>query len=80
MERARLATTFRPTHPGVTALQEQIDQAKNRMDQEVRRIVRSITSDYNAAKAREQALAEEMEEQRQAALDLREKALAGRDP
>jgi polysaccharide biosynthesis transport protein len=75
IEKARLASTFRPTYPGVTALQEQIDQAKNRMDQEVHRIVRSITSDYEAAKAREQALTEAMEEQRRAALDLREKAV-----
>jgi succinoglycan biosynthesis transport protein ExoP len=75
-ERSRLATTFRPTHPGMEALQEQIDQVKVRMDQEVRRIVRTIESDFGAAKAREAALAQEMEEQRQAVLDLREKAIA----
>jgi capsular exopolysaccharide synthesis family protein len=45
------------------------------MDQEVRRIVRSISSDYAAAKAREEALTEEMERQRRAAMDLREKAV-----
>jgi capsular exopolysaccharide synthesis family protein len=76
MERSRLATTFRPTHPGVAALQEQIDQVKSRTDQEVQRIVRTIESDFGAAKAREAALAKEMEEQRQAVLDLREKAFA----
>jgi capsular exopolysaccharide synthesis family protein len=75
MEKARLTTTFRPTYSGVTAFQEQIDQAKNRMDEEIRRIVHSVTSDYQAAKARERGLADEMEEQRRAALDLREKAV-----
>jgi polysaccharide biosynthesis transport protein len=75
MQRARLATVFKPTHPQVMALREQIDDAKNRMDQEVRRVVRSITLDYSAVKARELALTNAMEEQRQAALDLREKAI-----
>jgi polysaccharide biosynthesis transport protein len=74
-EQARLATVFKPTHPQIAALQEQIDEAKNRMDQEVRRVVRSITSDYNTVKARELALTDAMEEQRRAALDLREKAI-----
>jgi succinoglycan biosynthesis transport protein ExoP len=56
-------------------LQEQIDQTKSRLDQEVQRTVRSITADYQAAKAREKALTEAMEEQRRAALDLQEKAV-----
>jgi polysaccharide biosynthesis transport protein len=59
----------------VKALQQQINEAKGRMDQEVRRIVRSITSDYQAAVAREEALTTEMEQARRATLDLREKAL-----
>jgi succinoglycan biosynthesis transport protein ExoP len=75
MEKARIATTYKPTYPAVTALQERIDQIKNRLDQEVRRIVRSITADYHAANAREKALVEAMEEQRRAALDLQEKAV-----
>ena len=56
MEKARLATIFKPNYAGVTALQQQINQAKGRVDQEVRRIVRSIASDYRAAVAREEAL------------------------
>jgi succinoglycan biosynthesis transport protein ExoP len=75
LEQGRLATVFNPTHPQMMALQEQIGEAKNRMDQEIRRVVRSIISDYNAAKAREAALTNAMEEQRQRALDLREKAI-----
>jgi polysaccharide biosynthesis transport protein len=75
VEKARQATIFKPTYAGVASLQQQIDQAKGRVDQEVRQIVRSIASDYAAAKARESALTEEMERQRRAALDLREKAI-----
>jgi succinoglycan biosynthesis transport protein ExoP len=75
IEKARLATIFKPKYSGVDGLQQQINQAKGRVDQEVRRIIRSIASDYTASKAREQALIEEMERQRQAALDLREKAI-----
>jgi succinoglycan biosynthesis transport protein ExoP len=75
LEKARLATTFKPTYAGVTAVQEQIDQVKNRLDQEVQRIVRSIISDYYAATAKEKALTGEMEQARRAALDLQEKAI-----
>jgi succinoglycan biosynthesis transport protein ExoP len=73
-ERARLATTFRPHHPQVAALQDQIDEAKARMEQEIHRVVLSTTLDYNAAKAKEQALADAMESQRRAAMDLRANA------
>jgi polysaccharide biosynthesis transport protein len=74
-DKTNLATVYRPTFPGVSALQEQIVQAQDRLNQEILRIVRSITADYNAAKAREKALADEMEQARQEALDLREKAI-----
>ena len=59
-----MATIFKPTYAGVVALQQQINQAKGRVDQEMRHIVRSIASDYAAAKAREEALTGEMERQR----------------
>jgi succinoglycan biosynthesis transport protein ExoP len=75
VEKARLATIFKPNYSGVSALQQQINQAKGRVEQEVRRVVRSIASDYAASRAREDALTEEMERQRQSALDLREKAI-----
>ena len=44
------------------------------MEQEIHRVVLSITLDYNAAKAKEQALADAMEAQRRAAMDLRANA------
>jgi succinoglycan biosynthesis transport protein ExoP len=75
LEKARLATIFKPAHAGMMAVREQIDQANHRLEQEVQRIVRSITSDYNAAKASEMALTGEMEQARRAALELQEKAI-----
>jgi succinoglycan biosynthesis transport protein ExoP len=77
LEHSRLATTYRPTHPSVSALQTQIGEARGHLDQELRRLVRTIASDFNAAKTREEALGEAMEKERQAALDLREKAIEG---
>ena len=76
-EHSRLATTYRPTHPSVSALQTQIEEARGHLDQELRRLVRTIASDYNAAKTREDALREAMEKERQVALDLQEKAIEG---
>ncbi|MEW6298914.1 MAG: polysaccharide biosynthesis tyrosine autokinase [Thermodesulfobacteriota bacterium] len=74
-EQARLLTKFTPTYPRVAQLQEQIDLAKGRLDQELRRIVRTIESDYLAAKEREDALTMEMAREKQAALDLQEKVV-----
>jgi polysaccharide biosynthesis transport protein len=75
MEKARLASTFTPSYPGVQGLQEQIDEARNRVNQEIQRIVRTIASDFYAAQAREEALTRELEQARQEALGLREKAI-----
>ena len=74
-ERARLATVWRDHHPEVVALQNQIDEAKTRLDQEVHRVILSITLDHKAAKAKEQAVTDAMEAQRRAAMDLRERAV-----
>ena len=72
-EHARMTTKFTPTYPRVAQLQEQIDLANGRLDQELQRIVRSIESDYLAAKEKEEALTAEMSREKQTALDLQEK-------
>jgi succinoglycan biosynthesis transport protein ExoP len=72
---AEVATTFTPSHPSVMAVQEQIDEVKGRLNQEISRIVHTIQKDYFAAVAKEKALAAETEKARQGALDLQEKAV-----
>ena len=73
---AALATRYQPSYPGVITLQEQIDEAKSRLKQELNRIGQSIEKDYGAATAKEAALAAEAQKARQKALDLQENAVA----
>jgi capsular exopolysaccharide synthesis family protein len=71
-EHARLSTTFTSVHPRLIELSGQINEARQRLDQEIVGIVRGIESDYAAARAREEALQAEAERQQQAALNLKE--------
>ena len=72
---AHVATKFKPTYRGFIALQQEINEAKSRLDEEVNRIVHTIEKDYGAATAKERALAAEAEKARQVALNLQEKAV-----
>jgi capsular exopolysaccharide synthesis family protein len=72
---AHLGTKFKPNYRGRVAIQQELDEAKARLDQEINRVVGTIEKDYGAAKAREQALMAETEKARQSALNLQEKAV-----
>jgi succinoglycan biosynthesis transport protein ExoP len=74
-QQARMATFLKPDHPQLQNLTEQINQARQRMNVEIRKVVRTIESDYTAARAREAAIQAEAEQQQQAALNLKERAV-----
>jgi polysaccharide biosynthesis transport protein len=71
-EQARLATIFKPDHPRVIELRQQIDEARRRLKLEISNVVRGVESDYSSARAREVALQDEAARQQQAALNLKE--------
>jgi len=74
-EQARLATIFTPKHPRLQELGDQINQARQRLNLEIRNVVRAIESDYAAARGREAALQAEADSQQQSALNLKELAV-----
>jgi succinoglycan biosynthesis transport protein ExoP len=74
-QQARLATIAKPEHPHLRNLAEQISQARQRLNLEIRRVIRTIESDFGAARAKEAALQAEAEHQQRAALDLKEHAV-----
>jgi polysaccharide biosynthesis transport protein len=74
-ERARLSTIFKSDHPRLQDLEKQISQAQQRLNVEIRKVVRTIESDYAAARAREAALQADVDRQQQAALDLKQLAV-----
>jgi succinoglycan biosynthesis transport protein ExoP len=74
-EQARLATIFKNDHPRIMELNNQVNQARQRLNLEIRNVVRAIESDYAAARAKEAALQAEAERQQQSALQLKELAV-----
>jgi polysaccharide biosynthesis transport protein len=71
-EKARTATIFKPDHPRIKELNQQINAAHQALDSEIANIVRGIKSGYTAALAKEQGLQAEANKQQQDALRLRE--------
>jgi len=74
-EQARLATIFKNDHPRIMELNNQINQARQRLNLEIRNVVRAIESDYAASRAKEAALQAEADRQQQSALNLKELAV-----
>ena len=70
-----LATKFKPAYPGVIALQQEIDEAKSRLDQELNRIVQSIDKDYSGGYGKRSGPGSRDQKGTAVALDLQENAV-----
>ncbi|HXV82372.1 MAG TPA: GumC family protein, partial [Candidatus Binatia bacterium] len=71
-EKARLGTVFKPDHPRIQELTQQIASARQAFNNEIANVVRGIKSSYAAALAKEQGLQAEADKQQSDALRLRE--------
>jgi polysaccharide biosynthesis transport protein len=71
-EYAQLATLFKPGYPKLDQLKAQVDETKRRLQQEIQRTVAGLGSAYQAAEAAEKQLRAKMEEQKVAALRLKD--------
>ncbi|MGH7843957.1 MAG: GumC family protein [Candidatus Binatia bacterium] len=71
-EKGRLSSIFKPDHPRIQELDQQIGEARRTLNAEIANVVRGIESNYAAANAREQALEMEAKRQQDAALNLKE--------
>ena len=72
VERGKLAGIFKADHPRLMELDQQIREARRRLNLELSNLVRGIESDYAAARAKEAALQGEVDRQQQAALQFKE--------
>lgn len=66
---------YKPEYPKMVRLKEHIDQIKNKIDAEAKRIVLSIKKDYEAALKRESYLKSAFERQKKEALDLNQRSI-----
>jgi capsular exopolysaccharide synthesis family protein len=74
-EFVHLSTLFKPSHPRMEQVQTQVEDARRQLRQEIQRAVRGIESAYQAARARENALRNEMQKQKAATLGLKDAAV-----
>ena len=71
-EKARMATVFKPDHPRMQELNQQIAAAREAFNEEIAHVVRGIRSTYSAALAKERGLEAEADKQQRDALKMRE--------
>jgi uncharacterized protein involved in exopolysaccharide biosynthesis len=73
--RSKLLKTFRDKHPEVVKVQSQIDEISQKIREEVGRLALSIESEYNALKARENAMLQAVNQYRDEAQGLAKKEI-----
>jgi capsular exopolysaccharide synthesis family protein len=71
-EKIRQSTVFKPDHPRMMELNQQINQVKQSLNAEITNVLRGIRENYVAARAKEQALENEAQKQQRMALALKE--------
>jgi len=73
--RSKLLKTFRDKHPEVVKVQSQIDEISQKIREEVGRLALSMESEYNALKARENAMVQAVNQYRDEAQGLAKKEI-----
>ena len=71
-ERMKLSAVFKPEHPRLIEIGQQINEARRALDAETANAVRTIEQSYVAARTKEQDLQAETLRQQQMALNLKE--------
>ncbi|MGE4090210.1 MAG: GumC family protein, partial [Candidatus Binatia bacterium] len=71
VELARLSLLFKPEHPNIRELNQQVMETRQRLDKEIAAIQRGIAADYAVARSREETLEEETRREQQSALNLK---------
>jgi polysaccharide biosynthesis transport protein len=71
-DKIKLGSIFKPDHPRMIELNQQISEMKRSLDNEINNVVRGIQEGFFAARLKEQALQAEAQKQQEAALNLKE--------
>ena len=71
-----LSDKYGEKHPNIIRITAEAEELESRINSEVKKIIRSIETDYKVAVSREDSLSVALEEQKKVALDLNRKAIA----
>lgn len=72
---AEMSEKYGPKHPQLVRLRSQLDEIKYRINLEVKKIVNSIKTEYEVAKAREETIRNAFEEMKREAQDYNKKSI-----
>lgn len=74
-EYAQMSEKYGPKHPQLVRLRSQLDEIRHRISLEVRKIINSIKTEYEVAKAREETIRNAFEEMKNEAQDFNKKSV-----
>jgi capsular exopolysaccharide synthesis family protein len=72
---SELSQKYGPQHPQMKQLRSQVHEIDRKLGQEIRKITKSIQTEYEIARAKEDALVKALEEQKKEALKLNQKQI-----
>ncbi|OGL17207.1 MAG: hypothetical protein A3F92_09340 [Candidatus Rokubacteria bacterium RIFCSPLOWO2_12_FULL_71_22] len=75
VQRSKLLKVYKDKHPEVLKVQAQFDQVTQRIDAELKTMLRAVQTEYRVAKAREETLLGNVNRLRQEGQDLSEKEI-----
>jgi succinoglycan biosynthesis transport protein ExoP len=75
VQRSKLLKTYREKHPEVVKIQSQVDEISQKIREEIGRLALSMESEYNALKARENAMLQAVNQYRDEAQALGKKEI-----
>jgi polysaccharide biosynthesis transport protein len=75
VQKSKLLKTYKEKHPEVLKLQAQMDQVAQRIDAEIKTMLRGVQTEYRVAKAREETLLGNVNRLRQEGQDISEKEI-----
>ncbi len=74
-EYAEMSEKYGPKHPKLVRLRSQLDEIKGRINLEVQKIINSIKTEYEVAKAREETIKKAFEEMKKEAQEFNKKSV-----
>lgn len=74
-EYAEMSEKYGPKHPQLVRLRSQLDEIKHRINLEVKKIINSIKTEYEVAKAREETIRKAFEEMKKEAQEFNKKSV-----
>jgi polysaccharide biosynthesis transport protein len=74
-QQAQLSERLQDLHPDMLRMQSAIDSSQTKLRAEIAKVVQSLHSEYQAARAQERSLVEALEEQKGEALSMNRKAI-----